>query len=385
MLTPDVLIIGLGAMGSATAYQLAKRGAKVIGLDQFAPPHAQGSTHGESRITREAIGEGEEFVPLARRSHQLWREIEAETNEVLLNACGGLILARTGQASHMHAQKDFLGNTIRAAQRFGIPHEVLTAKDIAMRYPQFILQGDESAYFEPGAGYLNPEACVRAQLQLAKRHGADLRLGETVMAIRRGAKGSVVETNRATYAAGTTIVAAGAWLPALMPHIATPLVVRRQVMFWFATEAGSAYSAKHFPIFIWHWGATPDDVFYGFPQTGHEHAIKVAAEQHIASTTTSTVQREVSANEAAAMYQQHVVTRLSGVRARLVRAATCLYTEAPGARFLIDRVPDQQDVIVISACSGHGFKHSAAIGEAVAEMVVERQTPEMLRPFALGT
>ena len=104
MQQPDVLILGLGAMGSATAYQLAKRGMKVIGLDQFTPPHAQGSTHGESRITREAIGEGEEFVPLARRSHQLWREIEAATGERLLNACGGLILARKGQASHMHAQ-----------------------------------------------------------------------------------------------------------------------------------------------------------------------------------------------------------------------------------------------------------------------------------------
>ncbi len=370
-------------MGSATAYQLAKRGVKVIGLDQFTPPHAQGSTHGESRITREAIGEGEDFVPLARRSHQLWREIEAATGERLLNACGGLILARKGQASHMHAQPDFLGTTIRAAKKFGIPHEVLDAREIAARFPQFQLEGDEAGYFEPGAGYLDPEACVRAQLTLAKQHGANLRYGETITAIAHTASGSVVKTNRETYAAGTTIVAAGAWLPTLLPEIAKPLVVRRQVMFWFETESKPSYAPKNFPIFIWHWGANPDDVFYGFPQTGSEPAIKVAAEQNSRATTAHTVERDVSNAEMTAMFQRHIATRLNGVGPRAVRAATCLYTDAPQARFIIDHLPHAKDLIVISACSGHGFKHSAAIGEAVAWMATQQHTPTVLQPFAL--
>ena len=165
--TPDVLVIGLGAMGAAITFQLAQAGVRVVGLDQFQPPHPLGSTHGETRITRQAIGEGERFVPLALRSHQIWREIEAETGASLLNACGGLIMTRGGQRSRLHDQQDFLGNTIRAAERFHIAHQCWDATAIAAHYPQFVLQGDEQAYFEPGAGYVAPEDCVQAQLALA--------------------------------------------------------------------------------------------------------------------------------------------------------------------------------------------------------------------------
>ena len=158
---PDILVVGLGAMGSATAYQLAKRGANVVGIDQFNPPHAHGSTHGETRITRQAIGEGQQFVPLALRSHQIWRDIERETGRSLLTQCGGVIVARTGLASHMHEQSDFLGSTINAANAFNIPHDVLDANAIAARYPQLMLSGDETAYYEPGAGFLAPVAGAR--------------------------------------------------------------------------------------------------------------------------------------------------------------------------------------------------------------------------------
>lgn len=383
-ITPDILIIGLGAMGSATAYQLAKRSAKVIGIDQFAPPHTEGSTHGETRITREAIGEGEQFVPLAQRSHQLWREMEAATGEKLLTACGGLILARTGQASHMHGQRDFLGNTRRAAAKFGIAHEHLNAADIARRFPQFILQGDETGYFEPGAGYLAPEACVRAQLALAARHGADLRLGETVRAITTVSGRTVVETTQTRYAAGRTVIAAGAWLPQLMPQIASTLRVSRQVLYWFEHDSNNAAanSSSEEPIFIWHWGDGADDVFYGFPPLAGGGTVKVATEQSAVTTTPRAVERVVREAEMGEMYHTHIAGRMRNVRPRCRQAVTCLYTSTPDANFLIDTAPDAADTIVVSACSGHGFKHSAAIGEAVAMMVTENKKPEVLRPFA---
>ena len=166
-------------------------------------------------------------MPLAQRSHQLWREIERETGRTLLTQSGGLIVARAGLASHMHEQQDFLGNTISAASEFGIAHEVLTAATIAARYPQLMLTGDETAYYEPGAGYLAPEACVSAQLALAVRFGATLNTNERVLAIRREGGKTVVETDRGVYTPGATIVAAGPWLPALLPQLAQRFIVRR--------------------------------------------------------------------------------------------------------------------------------------------------------------
>ncbi len=381
--TPDVLVIGVGAMGSATAYHLAKRGVNVVGIDRFAPPHIHGSTHGETRITRQAIGEGAQFVPLAVRSHALWREMERETGAVLFNQCGGLIMAREGLSSHMHGQADFLGSTFAVAVGFGIPHERLSANDIRARFPQFILQGDEVGYFEPGAGYLVPEACVATQLQLAAQHGATLHTNETVLSISKDAGGTVVETDRTKYQAATTIVCAGAWVPQLLPVLAPTLTVRRQVLHWFPVVDDTCYRAGECPIYIWHWGDGPDDVFYGFPQVGNIREIKVATEQMRDETSPDAVNRTVAIEEIDAMYRSHIHAKMRGVGAASTRAATCLYTCTPDVNFVIVRLPAQSDTIVVSACSGHGFKHSAAIGEAVAAMAATGVMPEILLPFQL--
>ena len=380
--TPDVLVIGLGAMGSATVYQLARRGVKVVGIDRFEPPHTFGSTHGETRITRQAIGEGQQFVPLALRSHEIWRDLERQTGRQLLSACGGLIIARAGQSSQLHGQTDFMGSTIAAAQAFGIPHEALDAAAIAACFPQFGLQGDEIGYYEPGAGYLTPEGCVAAQLDSARVLGADLRCHETVQQVSTVEGASHVLTDKTHYQAAVTIVCAGAWIPQLVPSLAGVLKVRRQVLHWFPVEGNQSYQSRDCPIYIWHWGDGPDDVFYGFPQVGDARVVKVATEQNIDETLPDDVNALVSAQESAEMYATHVAKRLRGVGATSARAATCLYTCAPAANFVIDRLPEQPDVIVVSACSGHGFKHSAAIGEAVAEMAMSGTTPSVLQPFS---
>lgn len=372
-----MLVVGLGALGSAVVYHAAKRGMRVLGIDRFAPPHVMGSTHGQSRITREAIGEGEQFVPLARRSHVLWRTLEEETGAALLHACGGLVLSRRGTASRMHAQDDFFGNTVRAAQRFGIAHELLDATEIRARFPRFAVSDDEQGYFEPGAGWLDPEACVSMHLNRARALGAQLRLDEKIERIDVRTNGIEVVCGNESFRPARLVVAAGAWLPGLLPGFAPGrLVVRRQVMHWFEDHAPSDRE----PVFIWHWGAGEDAVFYGFP--GREGALKMAAEQLAGRDDPDQVNRIVAPEESAAFHAHHAEGRMQGVGARCVRSATCLYTVAPRANFVIDSLPENANAIAVSACSGHGFKHSAAIGEAVAAWVQTGERPEVLVPFA---
>src|SRR5579862_7747794 len=177
MNTFDVAVLGLGAVGSAAVYQLARRKARVLGIDRYAPPHPLGSTHGDTRITREAIGEGQHLTPMARRSHQIWREIEADTGTSLFTASGVLVISGPAKTSFTHVV-DFLENTLAAARTYGIAHEILDAGSIRARFPQFRVRDDEVGYFEPGAGFVRAEACIETQLELARRHGANIHLNE---------------------------------------------------------------------------------------------------------------------------------------------------------------------------------------------------------------
>jgi sarcosine oxidase len=381
----DFLVVGLGAMGSAALYQLAKRGAKVIGLDRFTPPHTMGSSHGETRITRQAVGEGRDYVPLVIESHRVWRELEAETGEQLLNACGVLVMAPgVGETSH-HGKPDFVARSTDAARAFGITHEVLNGKEVAHRFPQFLgLEGNEKAYYEPAGGYVLPERCVHAQLTRAKQLGATIETKLEVLSIAQTGAGVRVGTTAGTYEAAQVVVSAGAWNAHLLgAPFDRLLTVTRQVLHWFELEDTSAYRANA-PVFIWMHGATDVDYLYGFPPLPGDRRLKVATEQYSASTTADTVDRAVDPAESAKMYRDHVQGRMAGVTPRVVQAAACLYTVTPDRGFIIDRHPDQDRVFIISACSGHGFKHSAGIGNVVAEKVAEGRSSIDLSPFSVS-
>lgn len=376
--TPDLLVIGLGAVGSATLLHAAGQGASVLGIDRHAPPHVHGSTHGESRITRLAIGEGAEYVPLVRRSHGLWRALETASGQSLYRACGGLVLARRGFASPMHGQASFFDHTVAVAQAHGIAHELLDAAAIAARWPQFGLNGDERGYFESEAGYLRPEACVAVQLALARERGAQVVAGERLLGWQVDPRGLRIDTDRASYRPGQAVLAIGAWLPGLLGSDGPRLRVTRQVLHWFAADPTEAYADTRFPIFIWNWGAAAAELFYGFPDLGG--GVKLATE-HDSPCDPDQVDRVVRFQESAELHARHVAGRLHGVSARVLRTATCLYTEAPGARFLVDRL-QAGGPIIVSACSGHGFKHSAALGEALALWALSGVRPDCLTPFA---
>lgn len=380
----DLIVVGLGAAGAATLYQAAKSGGRVLGLDRHLPPHDQGSSHGETRITRQAIGEGLEYVPLALRAHALWREIEAETGANLMRAVGALMISVPDLGAVHHGKLDFLEQTIEAARVFAIDHEVLAAAEVRERYPQFRIRDHERAYFEPGAGILYPERCIAAQLSLALRHGAEIRPEETVRAIEPVAGGVRVVTDAATYHGARAVVCAGAWTGDLLGGVwARALQLHRQTLHWFEPADPAAFAPGRFPVFIWMHGASDGDWFYGFPRDPEWGGVKIASEQFtIATASPDELDRSATRNEAVACHALHVAGRIDGLPAVWLRSTACVYTDAPQSRFIIGPDPGRDRVIVVSACSGHGFKHSAAIGEAVAAMVLDGRAPPILAPFS---
>jgi sarcosine oxidase len=381
--TFDVIVIGLGAMGSATAYQLARRGAKVLGLDRFIPPHAFGSSHGDTRVTRLACGEGVAYTPFARRSNEIWRELEAASGKTLLTQKGLLVISGPGPRAATHGNADFLQTTIDAADAHDVPHELLTDADIRRRYPAFGIADGDRGYFEPTGGFLHPEVCVKAQLDEAKRLGATLHYGETVLGFEASADGVTVTTARSAYSAGKAVISAGAWLPKLLPpSMAAAFAVRRQVLCWFRIgkdEAPEQYRPEAFPVYIWQ---TPRrQTIYGFPWVGTDvPAIKNSTEQYETTTTADTVDRHVAPAEVDEMYRTYTADFFPGVTGDCIKTAVCMYTCVDHARFVIDRLPGHDNVIVASPCSGHGFKHSAAIGEAIAVLAMQGAAAQ-LAPF----
>lgn len=366
----DVIVVGLGAMGSAALFQLAKRGVKVLGIDRFQPPHNYGSTHGETRITRLAIGEGTEYVPFVIRSHELWREIETETGYDLITQCGGLVIARRGNTGAHHGKYQFLKETIKAAEKFNIKHETLTTDEIKNRYPQFNLVGDEEGYYEPSAGFVRPEKCIEAQLELARKHGAHLKTNERVLSYEVDSNNNVtVKTENETYTAQKIILSAGAWIKEFLQNYQDHFKIYRQVLYWFELEDNFELY-KRMPIFIWMYGIDTNNFFYGFPSLDSS-TIKIAGEEFEIEGNPDDVKRDVAEKEIRAMYENFIKGRMKGVSDKCVKTSVCLYTQTPDSSFVIDFHPEHENVIIASPCSGHGFKHSAAIGETLAELTID--------------
>jgi sarcosine oxidase len=381
--TYDVAVVGLGAAGAATLYQLARRGIRVVGIDRFSPPHVYGSTHGDTRITREAIGEGEAYTPLVQRSHAIWRELEAETGEDLLTQCGGLIVEDAGGGAAGHHRHEFLASTIACARRYGIAHELLSAADIKYRFPQFGVDGSESAYYEPTAGFVRPERCVSAQLTVAARLGADIRRDERVLGLERSRSGVHVRTDRGVLDAERVVLAVGAWVHDFVGADRVQLFsVYRQVLNWFELRPDAIdHGPGAMPVFIW--GLKDGNAFYGFPAIDGTREIKLADEKLDSPTSADAASLDVDPDEPRAVYDSLLRTRLPGLSSRCVRAARCLYTVTPDANFVIDEHPDLEGVLLVSPCSGHGFKHSAGIGEAIAQRVTAGSSEVDLSPFRL--
>jgi sarcosine oxidase len=379
----EVLVLGLGAMGAATVYQLAKAGVQVVGIDRHHPPHNLGSSHGDTRITRLSVGEGAQYVPIVRNSHRIWRELESLTGESLFEQSGLLVLTSSAEFDP-EDQSDFTLRTIGLAQTYGIEHEVLSAEQIRQRFPQFAHVHDSAiGYFEPGGGFVRPERCIDVQLKLAEQHGAILHKGETVTGISSNDEGVTVTTDRRTLFADKLVISAGnwngEWLGAPYENL---LSVYRQKLFWFELEENAGL-VGHSPTFILTHGRGDDKINYGFPALPGESSMKIATAQYHTSTSPQAIDRTVSAAEAQDMYEHQVHKRIAGVTAKVVKSAVCAYTVTPDRHFIIDKHPSLQHTLFVSACSGHGFKHSAALGEAFAQWCMRGSTDLDLSSFSL--
>jgi len=383
----DVIVVGLGAVGSAATLHLAKQGKRVIGFDRWSPPHSNGSTHGETRITRLAIGEGDEYSPLAIRSHELWREFERAAGVELLVQCGGLIISNRVEAKESHGVPAFLDNTIAAARKFNIAHEVLGAADMRKRFPQFNVADHEAAYYEPSAGYLQVEACIETQLQLAQKHGAELKTN-TAIKLFRPVTGAVEVVTAAgdIYQADQLLICAGAWLPGLLkldPPYHDLFKVTRQVMHWpQAAEPQERFMPPAFPVFIWEPAGRPQPI-YGFPQISRGGGVKMATEGKD-YVDPDLVDRDEPQARIEATFREYFGPCFPDLGPTL-KTKTCFYTEVEGGRFVIDRHPGNDRVLFASACSGHGFKHSAALGEALSQILAGGSSEIDLSPFSLAS
>ena len=381
-------MIGLGAMGSAVTRELAARGVAVTGIDRHHPPHVHGSSHGDTRVTRLATAEGPQYVPLVRRSHERWRTLEQETGETLFHQVGVLMISR--------ADSPFITSVQDVAQRFGISHETLGADQLRERFAMFAGDDDAIGHLEPEGGYVRVEAAVAAQLALAARDGATLRLGETVTGWEASPAGvSVTLAGDETLHADRLVICAGPWLPEVVPELSPAFAVHRQLLHWFEIERGHE-SLAAMPVWIYdllghHAGARPGAAhglnFYGFPAIdGPDGGLKLATEQYEVRHAPDDRQHPATEAEITAAYEGIVRDRLPWLGPGSVRTASCLYTCTADSHFVIDEHPEHPAVMVVSPCSGHGFKHSAAIGEAVAQTLAgEPLAPGVeLAPFSLS-
>jgi sarcosine oxidase len=358
----DVIIAGLGAMGSASAYHLAAGGLRVLGLDRYQPPHDLGSSHGRTRIIREAYFEHPAYVPLVQRAYQLWTDLEKQSQRSLFLQTGGVMVGALDGALVRGAR--------RSAEQHRLRHEVLSSTELRRRFPVFEPTAEMIGVWEPRAGVLFPELAIQAHLELAAKRGAALHFNEPVLKWETDGKGVRVHTTTRTYTADRLLLAVGSWVQSLVQELKLPLTVERQVLYWFEPCAqAAAFQPTACPIYIWEYA--PGQFFYGFPELGD--GVKVALHHQGEPAHPDTVRREVSAGEIDSM--RALLRRyLPAAEGRLRAQAVCVYTNTPDEHFILDRHPLHAQVLLASPCSGHGFKFSSVIGE-LAALLLREQPP----------
>jgi sarcosine oxidase len=361
----DVIVVGLGAMGSAAAAHLARRGVRVLGLEAFARGHALGSSHGESRVIRLAYWEHPDYVPLLRRAYALWHELEAASGQQLFIQTGGLFI---GARDSMLVQ-----GTLDSVRTHNLSYRMLDADDLRREHPLLQVRDSDVAIYEDPAGLLLPERCVEAHAALAEAAGAELRYAEPVLDWSVDRAGVVVSTAAGRYTAERLVITAGPWLNRVM-KLDLPLHPERVPMFWMQpTVPIEAFAAERFPIWLMDTGEP--GLFYGFPHLEWP-GVKLARHHSGVPCDPQTIIRDIQPADEAPI-RAFVRRYLPALDGPVLHARACMYTNTPDEHFLVDRHPDFDNVTYAGGFSGHGFKFSTVIGEILADLTLHgRATPE---------
>lgn len=366
----DAIVVGCGAIGSATSYNLAERRMKTLVLDRFGLNNTRGSSHGKSRIFRTAYFEDGRYVPLLLRGLELWRELEAVCGYEILRITGGLMIGMPGGR--------LLTGTLASARRYSLPHRTLSSKEAMELFPAFRLEEGIDVVHEDRAGVLFPERCVRAYTMLAQEMGAEVHMGESVNRWRATKEVVEVETNSGVYVSDLVVIAAGPWTGAMLDH-GLPLECERQVPFWFKPHAGTdRFVSGRMPIFISE--EADGRQFYGVPDVGdgvklaeHHNGIRVNPDENVPAASAED-------SDPIVRFADRKLPGLEGP----VDSTTCIYTNTPDGNFIIDFHPSDDRLLIVSACSGHGFKFSSVIGEIVGQLAETGSTAHDISLFRLS-
>lgn len=368
----DVAVVGLGVTGAAALRELARRGFRTVGIDRFTPGHDRGSSHGETRIIRLGYFEHPSYVPLLRRSYELWRELEASSGRKLMRLTG---IVEIGMPIG-----PLVSGTLAAAREHELPHEIMDGHETMRRFPAFRIPGDYVGVLQPDGGFVAAEATVEALLAMADAAKAEIRTGVRVLSIAPHGSGVRINTSAGDIEARSAIVAAGPWLKDLLPALPAPLRATREVMAWFTPRDPAPFAPGRFPVFILE---SRHGMHYGFPLSP-AGTVKVAKHHHRNETIYADDPRRPVSETDEALIRGAIESHLPAANGPLAAAKTCIYTMAPDHDFIVDRLPDAPNVIIASPCSGHGFKFAPVMGEILADLAAEGGTAHDISRFRLA-
>ena len=368
----DVIVLGLGAMGSAALYDLARRGVRALGIERHGVAHGFGSSHGVTRVIRKAYFEHPNYIPLLNRAYENWTRLQEESGEPLFVPTGLLVAGPPDSA--------VIEGLSRCYAEHDLPHERLNAMEAMARHPQFALPRDYAAFFDPSGGYLLAEECIEHSLRLAEERGAEVLLHEETTAWKADSDGVRVFTEHGEYEAGALVVTAGPWSADALRELNLPLSLRRKVQLWYATPDAAPYSEGAMPVF---YVAADYGGFYGFPARD-EDGLKLA--EHTGGDpldNPDTLNRglEPQDEEKALRF---LAETLPGFEPERRRFSVCMYTMTPDEHFIIDRHPEHPNVALAAGFSGHGFKFASVVGEILADLATEGRTDLPVDFLSLG-
>jgi sarcosine oxidase len=358
-MTYDAIVLGVGGMGSAAVYHLARRGRKVLGLEQFSLAHDQGSSHGVNRIIRLAYAEDPAYVPLLRRAYELWRELQARAQEPLLFITGGIDAGAPDSA--------LVQGSLRSCEAHDLPHEKLTASALHRRYPGYRLPKKLMAVYQREGGFVASERAVLAHVTLAQGLGAEVRACERVVEWSPKGRGVDVRTDRASYRARRLVITAGPWIGHAVPALARLAVPERQVLIWTQPLRPEHFALGAFPVFNME---AEEGRFYGFPVYGvpgfklgkYHHRCEQADPDHMDRNFTAEDER---------VLREGIQRYFPDAGGPTLALKTCLFTNTPDEHFILDRHPEFAQVSIASPCSGHGYKFAPVVGEIMADFALE--------------